>query len=252
MAYPYVPPDPGSATAAARARIDACISPRYRGELHFLGLLAQAGLIMGVAASFLRGVRAWEWLLVPAALVFANGVEWVIHRGPLHHPTPPRIFYNRHTLTHHAAFSHQDMSVRSWRELRVVLFPLFALPGLQLLILPVVALLAWALGRNAAALFVVSATFYYLLYELLHLAYHLPVAHPVSRLRLVQVLRRHHQRHHDPRRMTAGNFNVSIPLFDWILRTRLRDETAPAQGTAADAPGQSSTAAASGLTHTTS
>jgi hypothetical protein len=223
MAYPSAaPPGPDLGTPAARERIAAGVSPRYRGELHLLGLLAQAGLIMGAAAWFLRGVRPWEWLLVPAALVFANGFEWVVHRGPLHHPFFPRIVYNRHTLTHHAAFSHEDMSVRSWRELRIVLFPLFALPGLQLLILPVVGLLAWTLGRNAAALFVVSATFYYLLYELLHLSYHLPEAHPVSRLRVVRWLKRHHQRHHDPRRMTDGNFNVSIPLFVWLLRTRLR------------------------------
>jgi sterol desaturase/sphingolipid hydroxylase (fatty acid hydroxylase superfamily) len=116
------------------------------------------------------------------------------------------------------------MSVRSWRELRVVLFPLFALPLLQLLVLPVVVLLGWALGRNVAALFVLSTTFYYLLYELLHLAYHLPAQHPVARLRIVGRLRRHHQLHHDPRRMTEGNFNVSIPLFDWILGTRLGAE----------------------------
>jgi hypothetical protein len=253
MAYPHVPPGADFGTAAARARIAACVSPRYRGQLHLVGLLAQAGLIMGVAASFLREVRAWEWLLVPAALVFANGVEWVIHRGPLHHPAPPRILYNRHTLTHHAAFSHEDMSVRSWRELRVVLFPLFALPGLQVLILPVVGLLWWALGRNAAALFVLAATFYYLLYELLHLSYHLPVEHPVSRLGVVRRLKRHHRRHHDPRRMTDGNFNVSIPLFDWILGTRLRDdgEGLPAQRTTGE-PAQSSEAEASGLTHTTS
>ncbi|HET8644232.1 MAG TPA: sterol desaturase family protein [Vicinamibacteria bacterium] len=247
MAYPRVAPGADFGTPAARARIAEAISPRYRGGAHFAALLAQAAAFMAAAAAFLRDVRLWEWLLVPAALVFGNAFEWWVHRGPLHHPWPPRLAYNRHTLTHHAAFSHEDMAVRSWRELRIVLFPLFALPLLELLILPVVALVAWTLGRNAAVLFVLSATFYYLMYEVLHLAYHLPSAHPVAPLGLVQWLRRHHQAHHDPQRMTDGNFNVSIPLFDWLLGTRL---PAVAQG-AAGAP-HSSAAEPSGATHTIS
>ncbi len=243
-------PHPGAdfGTLAARERIVAGISPGYRGGLHFLGLLAQAALFMGAAAWWLRDVRPLEWLLLPAALVFANGVEWLVHRGPLHHPWTPRLAYMRHTLTHHAAFSESDMSVRSWRELRIVLFPLYAFPALLLLVAPVVALLWWARGRNAAALFVVASVFYYLLYELLHLAYHLPAGHRVARWRLVGWLRRQHQRHHDPRRMTDGNFNVSIPLFDWLLGTRL-SETAQREG----APSaHSSSAEESGATQTIS
>lgn len=232
-------------TPAARQRIVSGISPRYRGDVHFLGLLAEVTLLMGVALWLVRDVRPWEWLLVPAALVFGNGVEWLVHRGPLHHPWPPRLPYNRHTLTHHAAFSDRDMSVASWRELRIVLFPLYALPLLELMVLPVFALVWWMLGRNAAALFAFASVLYYLIYELLHLAYHLPVGHPVSRLRVVGWLKRHHQRHHDPRRMTAGNFNVSIPLFDWLLGTRLPDaEGQGLQSASADA--------ASGATHTIS
>jgi hypothetical protein len=239
-------PDP---RPPSRERIVAGIAPGYRGELHFLGLLAEAGLLMAAALWFVRGVRAWEWLLVPAALVFGNGVEWLVHKGPLHHPWPPRLAYNRHTLTHHAVFSDRDMSVRSWRELRVVLFPLYALPALELLVLPVFALVWWTLGRNAAALFVFASVLYYLLYELLHLAYHLPEGHPVARVRLVRWLARHHRRHHDPWRMTAGNFNVSIPLFDWLLGTRLREPQAQGSG---DEPQSASADAASGATQTIS
>jgi hypothetical protein len=231
-------------TPAAHARIAGGIAAGYRPLLHFAGLLALAGLFMAGAAALLRDVRPLEWLMIPAALVFANGFEWLVHRGPLHHPFPPRIAYNRHTLTHHAAFSAGDMSVRSWRELRIVLFPLYALPALQLLIAPVAALLWWTLGRNVAGLFLLAAAFYYLLYEVLHLSYHLPEDHALARWPLVRRLKRHHQRHHDPSVMTAGNFNVSIPLFDWLLGTRL-----PAQG-AGDA--HSSAAPAPGVTHTIS
>jgi hypothetical protein len=213
-------------TAAARAPREAIVEAipgGYRCARHLAGLFGEVALFMAVPAALLRDVRPWEWLLVPVALVFANAVEWLVHRGPLHHPTRARLLYQRHTLTHHAVFSHDTMAMRSWREARVVLFPLFALPLLQLVVVPPFALL-WALGaRNAACLFSLSATFYYLLYEVLHLAYHLPEGHPASRPRLVRALGRHHQRHHDPRRMTEGNFNVSIPLCDWLAGSLLRD-----------------------------
>src|SRR5262245_56656004 len=111
-----------------RDRVMAKIAPGYRGELHFAGLMAEAALFMGGAAYFLKDVRSWEWLLVPAGLLFANAVEWFIHKGPLHHPTPPRMAYNRHTLLHHAAFTADDMSIHDRRQLRVALVPLFALP----------------------------------------------------------------------------------------------------------------------------
>jgi len=213
-------------TPEARERIVAAIAPGYRGEWHLAGALAQATLYILIAGSFLEDVRPWEWLILPATLVFANGVEWVVHRGPLHHQWPlvPRPAYNRHTLTHHSAFSSSNMAMRSWREMRLVLFPLYALPALELLISPVIALVWWGLGPNAGALFVIASVLYYVLYELLHLAYHFPADHALARHPLVAWLRRQHQRHHDPRRMTEGNFNVSIPLFDWLLGTRLREQ----------------------------
>ncbi|HEY5985907.1 MAG TPA: sterol desaturase family protein [Streptosporangiaceae bacterium] len=211
------------AAPAPRERVIAGIPPTYRWQVHFAGLLAEVALFMAVPAALLHDVRAWEWLLLPAGFVFANGVEWVLHRGPLHHPTRARLLYNRHTLTHHAVFSHENMSMRSWRELRVVLFPLYALPLLELVVVPPLTLLWWLRLRNAACLFSLTATFYYLLYELLHLSYHLPPEHPVARLAVIRSLKRHHQRHHDPHRMTQGNFNVSIPLFDWLLGSQLAD-----------------------------
>jgi len=208
---------------ARRDQVIAQISPGYRGELHFLGLLQETGAVMGGAAWMLSGVQWWELLVVPVSLAFANAVEWYIHRGPLHHPVPPRILYKRHTLMHHAAFTFEDMSVHAWRELRLILFPLYALPLLLLLVVPV----AWglmALGQpNMAWLFVLAAALYYLSYELLHLAYHLPHGNPVGRLPIIQRLARHHRTHHDPPLMLKGNFNVSIPFWDWLMGTIIRD-----------------------------
>jgi hypothetical protein len=37
-------------------------------------------------------------------------------------------------------------------------------------------------------------------------------------------LRAHHGRHHDPRRMSHVNFNVTVPLADTVLGTRAGDQ----------------------------
>ena len=57
-------------------------------------------------------------------------------------------------------------------------------------------------------------------YEVLHLCYHAPSESFIGRLRFIRVMRTHHARHHDMRRMAHVNFNVTIPLADVVLGTR--------------------------------
>ena len=42
---------------------------------------------------------------------------------------------------------------------------------------------------------------------------------PIGRSGIIGVLRRHHALHHTPELMQHWNFNVTVPLADWILRT---------------------------------
>jgi sterol desaturase/sphingolipid hydroxylase (fatty acid hydroxylase superfamily) len=75
---------------------------------------------------------------------------------------------------------------------------------------------------NVGALWVATTIAYVLAYEWLHLSYHLPEDGPVGRLALVRVLRRHHAIHHAPEFMQRWNFNVTVPLWDWIRGTLYR------------------------------
>ena len=61
-------------------------------------------------------------------------------------------------------------------------------------------------------------------YELSHLAYHLPEDHPIGKHPLVRFMRKHHAVHHDPRVMQRKNFNVTLPLWDWLMGTMASDE----------------------------
>jgi hypothetical protein len=70
-----------------------------------------------------------------------------------------------------------------------------------------------------AWLFVASGIAYFLNYEVLHTAYHLPEAHWLARNGLVKRLRWLHTIHHDPRRWPAQLQHQLPGLCDWLFGT---------------------------------
>src|SRR5437764_8542615 len=120
----------------AQTRTDE-VGPRYSGVLHFAFVNATALAVIAFAAARLERPR-WSLLTVPITFLYANLVEWLAHRGPMH--APKRLLglvYRRHTLLHHAFFTHEAMQLEGTRDFKMVLFPpvllifffgLFALP----------------------------------------------------------------------------------------------------------------------------
>jgi len=210
-----------------RAELLRAVPRWYSPGLH-LAIPAVSGLaILAFALSRVEDLRAWQLLFVPIFLAFGNAVEWHAHRGLLHRRTRPlEVLYLRHTPQHHAIFVAGDMFIRDGRELKFVLLPAYGVAGLVLATSPVTAAL-WALGQpNLAALWVASVVAYVLLYEWFHLAYHLPADGLVGGLRLTRWLRRHHERHHAPHLMQRWNFNVTVPLWDYVRGTVHREQRA--------------------------
>lgn len=194
----------------------------YSGATHWLliNLSVLGGIALCVVA--IDAPQWWEWLFLPGFFVFANGFEWWIHRGPMHHPTAGlRMLYQGHTLEHHVFFPDDDMAVRDSRERYYVLFPPFFLPAILLVNLPIPLLLGGLVAPNLAWFFLLSALAYYLVYEWMHFMHHLRRDSWLGKRSLVARLRTHHTRHHELRRMNKGNFNVSFPLWDWLLGTIL-------------------------------
>lgn len=208
-----------------RAQLMAEIPGWYSGGLHFAlinvsGLVVVAGAVVAMQAPAL-----WHLALVPAFFLFANLFEWWVHRGPLHRPYRGlHRLYDRHACSHHLAFVEGAMEVRAARELKLVLFPPWLFPLFLLMNAPLLALLYFTGGFDAGLVFLACAVAYYVLYEWLHTLHHWPRESWLGRRRLVGWLRRHHERHHDLKRMLHGNFNVSFPLADWLLRSTLTDE----------------------------
>jgi hypothetical protein len=205
-----------------RAQLVGQIPGWYSGPAHFAVINAAGLAVIAAALAALARPAPWHLALVPAFFVFANLFEWWVHRGPLHRPVRGlRRLYDRHTRAHHVVFTQGAMQVRSTREMRLVLFPPYVFPLFLLMNAPLLGLLALAGGLDLGLVFLASAVAYYLVYEWLHTLHHWPRESWIGRRRVVAWLRRHHEAHHDVRRMIQGNWNVSFPLWDRLLGTTL-------------------------------
>lgn len=214
------------------------IPPGYRGGVHLLitfggGALALLGCLLQ-----LEQVRPLEWLTVPLAFLYANLAEYLGHRFPMHRPVRGLgLLYKRHAGQHHRFFTHREMACETRRDLRAVLFPpLLVVFFFGAFGLPAWFLLAWGLSPNVAWLFIATGLAYFLNYELLHAAYHVPGGHWLGRLPGIRQLKWLHQAHHDTACMTRINFNISYPLCDWLFGTlsRPQDEREPLVGGESD------------------
>ena len=215
------PPLP-DAVARFRAEYRAeVIPPGYGGRGHALVTFGGGGLALLACLLALHDVRPLEWLTVPLALVYANLAEYAGHRWPMHHPWPGlKAIYKRHAGQHHRFFTRDAMAVESARDFRALLFP----PVLVAFFFGAFGIPAWFvlaawLSPNVAWLAIASGIAYFLHYEVLHSAYHLPAAHPLARVGLVRRLRGLHAAHHDPALMTRWNFNITWPLGDVLFGT---------------------------------
>jgi len=204
-----------------RATILEQIPARYSPTLH-IAIPAAMGLSVLIGAIWrMHDVKPVELLTIPVTLLAGFGFEWRAHKDILHRRIPGlAVLYERHEKSHHVLYTDRDITMRSPRERWFVLMPPYAI---ALVFAVVVAPFAYGierlLGTNVAMLMAATSMIFFLSYEWLHLAYHLPKDHPIGRLPLIAKLRAHHQRHHDPRLMKRWNFNVTVPLFDWLHRT---------------------------------
>ena len=164
--------------------------------------------------------RATDWLVIPAVFLLANFFEWRVHKHVLHRRRwPVQVIYDKHTPMHHMVYIEEDMALRSTKEFRLVLIPAVGLLGVVFAATPIAIALAKLWSPSAGWLFLVTASLYMVTYEVLHLCYHAPSDSFIGRLAFIRVMRAHHAKHHDPRFMQKWNFNVTVPLFDWIMGT---------------------------------
>lgn len=197
------------------------LPPNYSGGGHVGLVLVLGSATTATAIGFAaRTWRASDFWVVPATWLLANLVEYLAHRGPMHHRWRGlHLLHLRHTGRHHRYFTDRAMHFDSPHDFHAVLFPPVLLGFFGAIAAALGAGVALALTPAAAALFVAASMGYYLLYESLHFCYHLPDTAAAAHLPGVRWLARLHRLHHTPALMMQRNFNLVFPLFDWIFGT---------------------------------
>lgn len=222
-------------TRAFRSDYAQHIAPAgYRGSRHALFVALAGGAMLAFAVTRLSAADVLRlWWLIPATLLLANTVEYLVHRHLMHKDTRLlRAMYVRHALRHHRYFTREDMALSGTHDLHAVLFPPLLLFFFAAVALSIAAAVALVLGRAAGLLFFALALAYYLAYEVLHLLAHCPNQGLLARSALLRRLLEHHRLHHSPSLMARGNFNIVFPFADWLFGTLRRGESAPAPSTA--------------------
>jgi hypothetical protein len=197
------------------------IRRRYFGWAHFAFTSLGSLSIIAYSISRVRDPGWKEWLVVPLGFLVANLVEYFGHKGPMHHRKRfLGLIHSRHAVEHHRFFTDQDMAYESSRDFKMVLFPpimlLFFLGGIAT---PIALILYFLVSANAGWIFIATGIGYFLTYEWLHFTYHLSSSSLLGRLKVIQLLRRHHSVHHNPALMQDWNFNITFPICDQIFGT---------------------------------
>ena len=213
---------------AFRESLIAKIPGWYSPWVH-LAFPSLVGLgLIATAICCLRDLQLWQLAAVPIVYLISNAAEWRAHRDLLHKRTPPlQVLYDRHTPEHHRVYVRDDMSIRSSKEFRLVLIPAYGVLLIFVSTFPITCGLFSAGQQNLACLFVATTMGYVVGYEWLHLSYHLPATSFIGKRWIVRILRKHHATHHQPELMQKWNFNVTVPLWDWVRGTIYRETSNP-------------------------
>ena len=193
----------------------------YSGTLHASCTVVFTVVPATVAFLLVDAFGLAEVVTVAAAILFGTTTVYLLHRVLMHKSRPPlHVIYDMHTRCHHMLFNEGQTEIRSIQDLYMVLFPPRWTIALALVGVPLLAAPLLLVSTDVALTFAGVAYLYFLGYELIHLAAHLPDRSLVHRIPLLRQLTRHHQRHHAWERMHHCNFSMIIPLWDWLLGTK--------------------------------
>lgn len=216
------PPDLPQDLAAFRSKYRREVVGRYyQGSAHLCFVIVLPMALILFAIFSIRSPYPGEWLTIPITFLITNIVEYFGHRKPMHEKIKYMgLMFHRHTHEHHRFFTERWMTCRTPKDYKIVLFPpvmLFFYVGV--VAVPIGTLLFLTLSHNVAWMYVATAMFYFMQYEVLHFCYHLDDHSRISKLPIIRALRRHHQLHHTHELMTRYNFNITWPIADTLFGT---------------------------------
>jgi hypothetical protein len=202
-----------------REAMRRAVAPWYRGWMHLAFTVGSSIAVTAALAAQVRAPRARELAAAPIFFLLCSLLEYLEHRWLLHRRTRlGAAAFRIHTLEHHRFFTDRDYRPDGSRDWAFILFPPGLVVGYMLVLVPLFGAAAWfALSPNSGLIVGATGAVYFLLYEVIHFASHIGEAMPGWPL--FRRLAEHHRTHHRAELMNDRNFNVVLPLFDWIFRT---------------------------------
>jgi hypothetical protein len=152
-----------------------------------------------------------------ATCIYASFMEWFVHRVGMHTKHLSKWAFRRHAIQHHAerrslkrfyAPTTEHTVYRAWES--------SAVPVLWIAHFPLYWLVATLVNFWAAVGVAAGAAFYITYYEVLHFYVHTPRGHWFQRTRLFHFYCEYHRLHHH---RAKWNYNLVMPLADWVLGT---------------------------------
>lgn len=199
------------------------IPQNYSGMFHLVFNFSFLILAILFSLSQVFELKAWELIAIPLTFVLGNLVVFVLHKYPLHRKVLGFGFsYKIHAKWHHQFFTHENIVYDKSRDFFIMFFPTLVILGFVFLALPgIYFLMSPFFSANYVYLTVAMSGFYFLSYEVVHFASHLPEDHFVIKIGFFRYMRDYHKIHHNPKLMRDYNFNIVFPFFDIVFKTYL-------------------------------
>lgn len=195
------------------------VGGRLGGKLYALVNLA---VLLTILTALVVAMPAWPahfLLLLPAYFLFINGLEYALHRFPMHRKMKGAEMVYEHVTIHHNFYCDRNFYFEEPRDFYAAILPYYIFIGLSVVIAVASGLVYLIGGLDDAMFFALCGYGYYLLYELLHFSYHAGENAFVKKLPFIRKFSRAHILHHQAKLMAHYNFNITFPIWDWLLGT---------------------------------
>lgn len=206
-----------------RASFRESVRRRPSGTVYVLAVFLLLLSILGFIVWRIEAFDNWFWISLPAYFLVANGIEYWLHRYPMHHRMRLMPVVYEHVTIHHNFYADEHFYFEQPEDYYAAILPYYIFVGLSLVIALIAGVVGFVFGADRGWQFALVAYSYYLLYEALHFSYHTRAGGLLKRIPFVDYLSRGHLYHHRIGLMSRYNFNITFPIFDKIFRTQYKE-----------------------------
>lgn len=206
-----------------RIELRSIIPSYYSSKAHYIATTC-VSLPIAIYAFIKISTPTWlELLVIPTAFIFASLVEYIAHKFPLHRPIfPLKKAYFEHTVRHHYFYTHNAIEYEETRDFYQVFFPVWGVALIQYGVgLPASLLVGRLVSPNSGFLFMIVGSMFFFIYETIHMICHLKDSHWIFKIPGMRFIKNHHRIHHAKSKMGKYNFNIVIPIWDFLLGTMI-------------------------------